>query len=918
MDKIVRFFIVALVFVLSVQYTEAQVSITGKVVDALSGQSLYGVEVKDISGSNKTFTDKEGKFVLRMDTSGIVNLSFVLPGYNPYFGSANAKITDSVDMGLILLQPISSGIDDEDVVEIEENELPEDDETERVSSLLTSSWDIFSRTAAYNFSVARFRRRGLDNGYSNVFLNGMQMNNFDDGYIAWSIWGGLNDVMRRKQSNSSLEPAFFDFGSLAGATNISLLASGQWKQTRVSYAASNRSYRNRVMGVVSTGLMKNGWAVTLSGSRRWADEGYKPGTLYDAWAGFLSVDKKLGEKHLVNLAALVSPSKRGGAGGATKEMYELAGSHYYNSYWGYQNGEKRNSRVSNSFQPVITLRHVWKPDINTEINTTLGYMGGEYSRTRLDWYNAPDPRPDYYRNMPSYQREPFVKEILTDIYKNDVNARQLDWKFLYEYNKTSGNELLRQLGYSEDEIKDERFSNYVLQAQHKDPEKFSFNTNIQKALTSSITLNGGFEFLKQKTKYYQVLTDLLGGTFYINRDKFAVRDFPDDNDKIQYDLNNPDRIVREGDDYGYKYDFNTTFLKTWGKAYFSYAKIDAYISLMLSKTSFYREGHYKNGKFPDNSFGKGETHDFTDYGVKTGATYKINGRNYVFTNLIMMTKAPYARNTYLSPRTRDEAVDGLNSESIRGGEMAYVYKSPVLSLKALGFYYYLKDKVKTTSFYHDEKRTYVNYTMTGIDELHLGYEFSAQYKLTSSFSVSGVAALGQYLYASRPEATITQDNDADVLTGKTVYIKNYRLPGFPHKAFSVGARYNSPKYWFATLTFNYFDDIWLDFFPDRRTISAVDGLNKEANPGLWHEIIDQEKLPSNYTLDFFGGKSWKFGRKYVYLTVGVSNILNNKDFITGGYEQYRFDYQGKNVNLFPPRYFYAYGTNYFISLSFRM
>ncbi|HEB62292.1 MAG TPA: TonB-dependent receptor, partial [Bacteroidetes bacterium] len=269
---------VLLIFILLTSFNvSSQVTISGKVYGALSNLPLSGVEINEIGGKIKTYTDKNGYFTFIVEEKKIVNLSFTSDEYESYFASANGKVSDQVDMGIIKLYPLSK-IDEEDVSLLNEAELSEDNESQRVSSLLTSSWDIFSRTAAYNFGVARFRVRGLGNEYGNMYLNGMPMNNLDDGYIAWSIWGGLNDVMRRKNSSSSLEPAFFDFGALAGATNVSLLASDQWKQTRVSYAVSNRSYRNRLMATYSTGMMENGWAFSFSGSRRWAQEGFKPGT----------------------------------------------------------------------------------------------------------------------------------------------------------------------------------------------------------------------------------------------------------------------------------------------------------------------------------------------------------------------------------------------------------------------------------------------------------------------------------------------------------------------------------------------------------------------------------------------------------------------------------------------------------------
>jgi outer membrane receptor protein involved in Fe transport len=146
-------------------------------------------------------------------------------------------------------------------------------------------------------------------------------------------------------------------------------------------------------------------------------------------------------------------------------------------------------------------------------------------------------------------------------------------------------------------------------------------------------------------------------------------------------------------------------------------------------------------------------------------------------------------------------------------------------------------------------------------------------------------------------------------------------------AYTFGIHYNAPQYWFANLNFNYFDQVWIDFNPARRTVSAVANVpgdpefeEQAVNPGseLWNRIIEQEKAPGAFTMDFFGGKSFKFNDVFLYLTVGVNNILDKRDFITGGYEQLRFDFEGKDVDRFPSQYFYALGRNYFISVALRI
>lgn len=894
----------------------SQVNISGMVSDAMSGNPVPGVKISVIDGNEYALTDADGKFNFSTEKQGIIYLSFTAGNYDTYFTSANAKLSNFVELGTIKMNQLIKQDNESSLLNSEE--IVSEDEGQRVSSLLTASNDIFDRTAQFNFNVARFKIRGLGSEYGTMYLNGMPVEDLEDGYISWSTWGGLNDVMRANYSSASLEPPFFDFGALTGSNYIDLSASSQWKQTRISFAESNRTYRHRIMLTHSSGMKPNGWAYSLSLSRRWANEGYVEGTFYDAYSAFLSVDKKINEKQTLNFVALAAPNQRGTSSGATQEMYDLAGSNFYNSNWGWQDGKKRNSRINAGFQPIGILRHMWKPNKNSEINTSLGFMTGYYGKTRLDWYYAPDPRPDYYGYLPSYQESEDVKATLIEKISNNENLRQVNWNDIYLSNKTSSGEILKEMGYTGD-ISNEKFSHYILQEQREDPTKITFNSNIQTSFSDNIDFNGGLSYVSQKTKYYQLASDLLGGTFYLNWDKYAERDFPDDLNKAQQDLNNPNRIIREGDDYGYNYSIVSNEAQIWGKSLFKFDRFDAYIGVELSNSGFYRDGGYKNGKFPDNSFGKGEKHSFFNYGLKSGVTYKIDGKNYIFLNALMMTKAPFARNAYINPKTRDDGVENLVPEKIKSAELAYTHRSSTLFLKLTGYYADIKDKIKVSSFFHDEEQSFVNYIMTGINEVHYGLEFSSEYKINSEFSVTGVASIGQYLYSNRPQATISQDNSAEVLTGRTVYIKNYRIPGTPQQAYSAGIKYNSPKYWFVNLSVNYFADNWLDFFPDRRTAEALDGVDKDSNSDLWYAIIAQEKLPADYTVDFFGGKSWKMkGNRFLYLNVGVNNILNNTDFKTGGFEQFRFDYQGKNVNKFPPKYFYAYGANYYISLSLRI
>ncbi len=140
----------------------------------------------------------------------------------------------------------------------------------------------------------------------------------------------------------------------------------------------------------------------------------------------------------------------------------------------------------------------------------------------------------------------------------------------------------------------------------------------------------------------------------------------------------------------------------------------------------WRTGNMQNGQFPDNSYGDSEKQSFFDYGAKAGITYKINGRNFVTANTAYITKAPTFRSAYISPRSRDNVIDGLDSETIMSGDLSYIMRTPKVKKTRLTFYYTeMKDQIWARSFYMEtaEEPAFVNYILTGIDKLYTGLEF---------------------------------------------------------------------------------------------------------------------------------------------------------------------------------------------------
>ncbi|MCB0641711.1 MAG: TonB-dependent receptor, partial [Phaeodactylibacter sp.] len=771
----------------------------GQLTDAGTGTPLEGVVVR--TDLDETTTDAQGYFELElaMDVRQ-VTFEFDAEGFEIQYQTWEVKDLDVQDLGQISMNPTSNA----NVLLSKEEQAPlvvisaealEDEQSADISGLLTASRDIFVSTAAYTFGSVRFRVRGLNSEDNLFMINGVPYNELENGRVNFGAIGGLNDVLRNRDIQFGLGQLDYAIGDVGGGISLDTRASRQRKQARVSYAISNRSYQHRLMATYSTGLLKNGWAFSFSGSRRWAQEGYIEGSFYDSWAYFGSIDKKVGENHLFNLTVMGTPTRRGSFTAAIQELYDLTGSNYYNSYWGYQNGEKRNSRVRHTHQPLALLSHEWKMGENGLLTRAVSYQAGSNGGTALDWYNARDPRPNYYRYLPSAIEDPAQAALVAEAWKTDESVSQIDWDYLYNVNYNSVETIEDADGIEGNNVTGLR-SKYILEDRRYDSKKLHFNTYYQHFLNEKISLQGGLGYQIYEGDNYKVVEDLLGGEFYLDINRFAERDFPGDNDAAQNDLNTPNRLLQVGDRFGYDYNPNIRKGYGWAQSSFSYRKVDFFLGGELSQTQFWRTGDVRTGLYPESSFGDSEKQNFLNYKVKGGVTYKINPKNYLYLNGLTQTKPPVFRNAYISPRTRDQVSDNLVSEGLLSGEVGYLIRGANLKARATAYWMQFSNQALIRSFYLDNSSlnggiddNFINYVVSGIDKQHRGVELAVDVKVVAGLSLNTVAALGQYFFTSRPTVDIYQDNNAEsLLSDLLIYQKNFRVPGTPQNAYTFGIK----------------------------------------------------------------------------------------------------------------------------------
>lgn len=902
-----------------------QGSIGGILLDE-ANRPVTGATVTLKGKGISTVSDSTGAFRFEKLDKGDYELEINRPDFKPMTEIVHHDNSDQSMRYTVPGIAADAGVGSVDnlpTISIGEDEL-KDNGSSTVSSILNSSRDPFVSAATYSFSVARFRIRGYDDDNFITFMNGIPMMDLSNGRTSFNAWSGLNDVIRSRESSIGMSEVPFSFGGIGGAYNIDSRASRQRKQLQVTYSASNRTYDNRFMVTYGSGINSKGWSTSFSYSRRWAEEGFVPGTFYDGNSFFAAVEKQINSRHSLSLTGFGSFTTNGRAGLAIKEIQEIAGSNYYNPLWGYQNGHVRNSSVAKGRQPVVILEHDWKIDESSSLQTSVAYNAGSYKVSGMDWYNAADPRPDYYRNLPSFDpfngEDPeeynlYAQQIRTNLEENE-SARQIQWDRLYEANAMNDTVFNGTSG---------TWAKYIVGNRVTDTRRFFFNSTYSKVVNDRVMVNGGLIVQQQTNHYYRTVEDLLGADFYVDLNQFGDFNNTGDPNLLQNDLNNPNRIVHVGDRYGYDYAALLGNSQLWGQGTFLLDRFDCYVGLSLGNTTFQRDGYIRNGIFPDDSYGKSARESFINYGIKGGTTYKYNGRNYFVLNAQYRTRAPYFENAFVSPSTRNLLVDDLVQEKIMSVEGGYILKSPRLKAKVMGYVTQFNDGTDTRRFYHEEFNTFVNYSLTGIDKRHIGLEIGAEANLGRGFSATAVASVGQFVYTSRPLGTATQDNkDTVLITDETIYIKDIRVANGPQSAYSIGVNYRSPKFWFASMNLNYFDHIYTDVNPARRTLQALDLVN----PGTeqWVSILSQERLPGQMTLDVSAGYSWRLNNRiksmkrptYLNFNLGITNLLNNEELVTTAFEQLRFDFTDNNPNKFPAKYGYAFGTTFFLNIVYRM
>ncbi len=911
------------------------------------GRVAVGNVAVTIEGTTyKARTNDNGFFELKGVPAGNYKLSFTAPEFENL--DIVVKVENGVkDINAVIVVPkaLSSEVLDDAIFAEFDTESSSSD-TPALPSMLSASKDLYNNIASYRFSEMRFNVRGYDSKYTDVYLNGIRFNDALTGYGPWSLWSGMNDATRNQESTAGLTATDYGVGGFAGSTNINARASQMRKGFRASVSGGNQMYAFRAIVSYATGQLDNGWSFAASVSTRQGGNGYVDGVYYNSYGYFAAAEKQINKQHRLSLMVLGTPQQRGAQQASTQEAYDMFGSNYYNPNVGFQNGKIRNTRVRRSHEPIVMLNYYYDINEKTRLTAATSVRFGFNGYSAMTWKDGADPRPDYYRYLPSN----YTSQILTENnFANFIsaNSQALGQQGLLRealnalrsgapgiavngiFTPSSNDQIFSYLQGAADArsiwtgridfdnminsnkngttspYAEGHRSNYMIEERHTDQIDYNFAANISHDFNANHHLLAGVKARVNRTEYYDKIKDLLGGDFWVDVDKFAERDMGSNpiayqNDLDYYNEHGHARIVREGDKFSYDYYAHTRQAQLWAMYNYRAGGFEVNAGAELGYAGLWRQGLWRKGLFADNSKGDSEHLNFLTYKVKGTFSYRFSQAHHLALNVAAVQDAPTFNSAFVSPRTRNTVTPGLTPEQAYSTELVYNLNLPYIQARVAGYFTEMTNGSKVISFYDDTQSSFTNFAMSNIDKRYMGVELAVRVPIWNGLAFQGALNYGDYRYTSNPNFVQTVDNSNKIKLQDKVNWKGFYVESTPQFAVNVGLDFRGPKNWFASINFNYYDKLYLSMNPAYRTDNAVKPFvdvliaeNGSIEQKAWasgqiKKMRQEEDLGHAYTLAASLGKNWYINRKYtIGFSAEVKNILNNQGIRTGGYEQMR-------------------------------
>lgn len=713
----------------------------GTVIDEL-GDPVVGATVAVKGTTTATATDIDGQFNLKVPASA-KNLTITYVGYKPQTLAVKAN------MGQIKIEPDSKMLQDvvitQSVARTRETPVAISEinaatiETklgnQEFPEVLKTTPGVYATPDGGGFGDAKINMRGFKAANVAVLVNGIPMNDMEWGGIYWSNFVGLTDVTSSMQSQRGLGAALMSAPSVGGTINITTRGLDAKRGGKVWYGMGNDNLNN-IGFSVSTGLMKNGWAITILGSRKWGD-GYIQGTPFNDYNYFVNISKKLGDNHQLGFTAFGSTQQhdqRNSANGLTIEGWQNVkdymngeSQYRYNPVYGFDNeGRVRTSNRNKYHKPILSLNHIWQinelSSLSTAVYVSLSKGGGYSGQGREVTWNG---------NRLSYSSWYGANSgVLSTLFRRADGT--FDYGAIQDMNAASTTG-----------------SNLVMSESNNSHEWYGLVSTYKNTLIpGKLTLTGGIDFRYYVGHHNNKIVDLYSGEYYM--DDSSRGDVNPALNSAAADPNWKYQKLGVGDIVYRNYNGHTHTEGVYAQAEYKLfeGKLSTILSGSLNNTTYQRVDHF----YYDDAHAKSKTVSFLGGTIKAGANYNINRYNNVFINGGYISRAPFfSGGAFLQSTTSNVTNPNALNEKIGTIEVGYGYHSPSFSMTLNGYYTLWMDKTSTR---RSEIRTGANagqyyvMNMEGVDARHMGVELNFKWIPFRWIDIDGMLSLGDYQWNS--------------------------------------------------------------------------------------------------------------------------------------------------------------------------
>lgn len=838
-------------------------SVTGKVVDPDTGEGLIGANVVIKGTTTGATTDVDGKFEIGSLQAGSTTFVVSFVGYRDYELVATIKDGATVNLGTIKLEGSAIGLQEVEVIAsfAEDRKTPVAVSTvkgqaieqlvgnQEFPEVLKFTPSIYTTKQGGGFGDARINVRGFDQRNTAVLINGIPVNDMENGWVYWSNWAGLSDVSSAIQVQRGLSATKLAVSSVGGTINI-VTNTAEVKKGGSAYSSVGNDGYLKFGLSYNTGLTESGWAFSAQGTRTQGN-GYIDGTQFSAWSYFASLSKTIGKRHTLVLTGLGAPQWHhqrfwSTFDNVTLRTYAEEKGIKYNDLWGTMDGKEFSWRRNFYHKPKIFLNHYFeiseKTSLNTSVYFSLGNGGGTGPRGRG---NLPDGT-RLYDSSPAWR---------------DANG-QVRWDDIKQWQQnspTSGFE--SEWGMTSN---DPTYGNYTTSSGNGMIRRASMNNHTWTGILSTFdtdlsdNLNFvlGFDGRYYKGEHFRRVENLLGLSAYESRS--------DDNNPSNFltvedaaDFGNFRTDPNDGNVIAYWNDGVVSWLGLFTQLEYSTDNLSAFLALSGSNQGYKRIDYFNYlTTDPDRET---DWENILGGTVKAGANYNINANHNVYAYGGYLSRQPLFDAVYIN------FVNQLNpdyeNEKIASFELGYGYTSRFLGVKANFYYTNWGNRFTDQTQQDGPNGQDILYSFV-VDQLHRGFELEALAQPMEGLEVRAMTSIGKWTYPDNYTSISAVNIDsADDQTNytKTLALKDQRIGDAAQTTFSLGASYDIFKGFTLRADYIYFDNLYARW-------SATDDLSQG--------ILE---LPSYGLLDLgVIYNVWSNDNLRIQLRANMNNVLDTE------------------------------------------